>query len=370
MMKTPDNTRGRGLAAGRLHGPLPAVLETERLAEAERLGPGSRRVLVVGGAGYIGTVLTRHLLDQGFVVRCLDNAVYGHESVVYPFLGHPNYEFMLGDLCEPDALDKALSGVSDAVLLAGLVGDPITKKYPEIAARINDAGHEAMLNALGRRSLNKVVFVSTCSNYGLMPDGNLATEESDLNPLSLYAKSKVAFEKELMALRGKVDFNATILRFATAFGLSPRMRFDLTVNEFTREVFLGNELLVYDPATWRPYCHVLDFAEVIRRVLEVSPARVGFQVFNAGGDANNFTKQMIVDAILERLPSSKIAYQEHGSDPRNYRVSFAKIRERLLFEPAMSVRDGITEVVAAMRGGVFRNVATPVSFYGNYQLSA
>lgn len=364
-MTTPNASR----AAGRHpHGPLPKVLEDERRAEAARLGDTPRRVLIVGGAGYIGTVLSRHLLDRGFAVRCLDNAIYGHESVVYPFLGEPGYEFALGDLCDEATFAKALDGATDVVLLAGLVGDPITKKYPEIAARINDAGHEMMLKALAKRRLNRVVFVSTCSNYGLMPEGTLATEESDLRPLSLYAKSKVAVEKELLALKDKVGFDATVLRFATAFGLSPRMRFDLTVNEFTREIFLRNDLLVYDPATWRPYCHLLDFAEAIRRVLESAPERVAFQVFNAGGDVNNFTKQMIVDAILERLPSSKIAYQEHGSDPRNYRVSFAKIRERLLFEPMMSVRDGIAEIAAAMAAGLFRTATAPVSFYGNYRL--
>lgn len=335
-----------------------------------RLGLKARTVLIVGGAGYIGTVLSRHLLNLRYRVRCLDLTIYGHEAVVYPFLSNATYEFVHGDLCDPATLRAALRGVSDVVLLAGLVGDPITRKYPEAAARINDAGHATILRALSKQNLNKVIFVSTCSNYGLMEADALADETTALNPLSSYAKSKVAFEKEFLGLGGKADFHVTVLRFATAFGLSPRMRFDLTVNEFTREVFLGNDLLVYDPATWRPYCHVQDFAEVIHRVLEAAPERVRQEIFNAGGDVNNFTKQMIVDAILEQLPPSKIAYQQHGSDPRNYQVNFAKIRERLAFEPAYSVHDGITEIAQAMRGGLFRTCAPLSSFYGNYRLSA
>ena len=160
-------------------------------------------------------------------------------------------------------------GVTDVILLAGLVGDPITKNYPKEAHQINNIGIKNCIDQLNGLGLNRFVFVSTCSNYGLIKNNQKANEKFPLNPLSLYAKSKVAIEEYILELRGKVDFKPTILRFATAFGISSRMRFDLTISEFTRKIALGHELLIYDANTWRPYCHVLDFARLIDIVFQV-----------------------------------------------------------------------------------------------------
>src|SRR5262249_18508769 len=159
----------------------------------------------------------------------------------------------------------------------------------------NEISVQRCLDALNGRGLNKVVFISTCSNYGLMKNDELADETSPLLPLSLYAKAKVAAEQHLLGMKGNADFCGVILRFATAFGVASRMRFDLTVNEFTRELFVGATLVVYDAQTWRPYCHVKDFARLIVRVLLFPADRIAYEVFNAGGDGNNHTKQSIVD---------------------------------------------------------------------------
>ena len=331
-------------------------------------GLDQRRVLLVGGAGYIGGTVTRHMLDCGYQVRCLDAVLYNNASVVVPFLGDDGYEFVHGDFTDPVVMEAALKDVTDVVILAGLVGDPITKKYPEESAWINSEGMLRMVRGLAGRGLDKVIFISTCSNYGLIPADTLADENYELAPLSLYAKAKVAMETELLGLKGKVDFHPVILRFATAFGLAARMRFDLTVNEFTRALALGEEIVVYDADTWRPYCHVRDFAEVIRRCLEAPPAVVSFQVFNAGGDTNNFTKRMLVEAIVAKLPQAKVGYQEHGSDPRNYRVNFAKIKAALHFTPHYSVVDGVNEVIAAIGQKLFLTMDSPVSFHGNWHL--
>jgi nucleoside-diphosphate-sugar epimerase len=359
-----------------LNAHLPPFYQVELFDEALRVadsvlgrrGLDERKVLIVGGAGYIGSVLTAHLLASGYGVRCQDLLLYHNQGTVLPFIGHPGYEFMAGDLSDGDSVARCLDGITDVVILAGLVGDPITKKYPEASQRINHDGMLALIERLNGRGLNRVVFVSTCSNYGLIPQDTLADENYELSPLSLYAKAKVAMEQALLSIKGQVDYQTTVLRFATAFGLSPRMRFDLTVSEFTRAMYLGEDLLVFDAHTWRPYCHVRDFSEVIRRVLEAPTERVAFEVFNAGGEVNNFTKQMIVDSILERLPTAKVRYQEHGADPRNYRVNFTKIRERLFFEPRHSVGDGVAELVAALESGLFRRVDQPASFFGNYSL--
>ncbi len=328
----------------------------------------NRKILIIGGAGYIGSVLTDHLLGCGYNVRCLDLLLYGNHQCVLPYIHKENYEFIYGDHTDGEAVKTALEGMTDIVILSGLVGDPITKKYPEASQKINYDGILDLLELLNGRKVHQVIFVSTCSNYGLIEGDTLADENFELKPLSLYAKAKVAVEQKLLSLKGEVDYHPTILRFATAFGLSPRMRFDLTVNEFTRELVMGKELLVYDAQTWRPYCHVRDFGLVIRKVLESPIENVAFEVFNAGGDANNYTKQMIVDEIKTFIPDAKIKYKMHGTDPRNYRVNFKKIREKLDFEPCYKVKDGICEVIAASEKNLFAQVEKNKNFYGNYSI--
>lgn len=328
----------------------------------------NKSVLIIGGAGYIGPVLTDRLLAAGYKVNCLDLLLYQNNTCVIPYLGNPNYRFIYGDVRERRALDQALQGVTDVVLLAGLVGDPITKKYPAVSHAINEEGILGCLDFLNGKGLESVVFISTCSNYGLIKSDDLADETYPLSPLSLYAKAKVKAEQHLLASRDKIDYTPTILRFATAFGLAPRMRFDLTVNEFTRELALGRELLVFDAQTWRPYCHVRDFARLIQQVIEAPRAKVAFEVFNAGGEINNFTKQGIVDTILAMLPDAKVRYQEHGSDPRNYRVSFQKVCETLGFEPQYTVEYGVKELLSAIHEHVFDRVDSMRNFHGNYEI--
>ena len=327
-----------------------------------------RLVTLFGGGGYIGPVVAKRLLGAGYRVRVVDMFLYGTENILLGLFDNPAFEVLNGDLADPAVVDAGLEGATDTVILAGLVGDPITKKYPDAHAAINENGISRLIDALDGRGMQRAIFVSTCSNYGLIPEGTLADENYELSPLSLYAKAKVGMEQKLLGLQGKVDYTATALRFATAFGLAPRMRFDLTVSQFTREMYEGQDLLVYDPDTWRPYCHVQDFADVIQRVLEAPRDAIAFEVFNAGGDANNFTKRMIVEAIREHLPDAVIAYQEHGTDPRNYRVDFRKIRERLGFEPRYSVEDGIRELLKALEQNLFADAEARPNFYGNYEI--
>ena len=327
-----------------------------------------KKILIIGGAGYIGTELTDHFLNAGHYVRSLDLFLYKNNLCVLPYLGREGYESMYGDLCDPEDMQRALDGITDVILLAGLVGDPITKKYPEASQAINDVGIKNCIDQLNGLGLEHLVFVSTCSNYGLVEDDQLADEKFELKPLSLYAKSKVAIEQYIMGLNGNVDYTPTVLRFATAFGLSTRMRFDLTVSEFTRELVLGHELLVYDTNTWRPYCHVRDFGRLIDLVFQVPAEKVAFEIFNAGGEVNNYTKQGIVDAILEQLPNAQVKYKEHGVDPRNYRVDFSKVKKILDFDPKYTIPDGIKEVLIAFENHVFDHVDDQRNMFGNYEL--
>ncbi len=346
-------------------------LTDEKRRIAERRGPDRpRRVLLIGGAGYIGSPVTSHLLSIGYGVTTLDLLLYRQGSTCIGHLGHPDYRLLIGDMGDDAALDRALEDATDVVILAGMVGDPITKKFPQESAAINDAAVRTCIDRLNNRGLDRVIFISTCSNYGLVDGDEMVDEKSPLAPLSLYARSKVAAEQYLLSLRGKVDYHPTILRFATAFGLAARMRFDLTVNQFTRELFLGRELVVYDAHTWRPYCHVKDFARLIAHVLAFPAKDVEFEIFNAGAERNNATKKQIVESVAGRLSSPRISYGRDSADKRNYRVNFSKLRTVLGFEPAYSIEDGIDEILWALRSGLLEDVDRLPDIYGNYALPA
>ena len=324
-----------------------------------------RTVLVIGGGGYIGSVLVRALLGRGYAVRVLDNFLYGHAQAIVGLLEEPEFTLVPGDLCDERAVIESVRGATDVVLLASLVGDPIARKYPELAVRVNRDGHEGVFRGLAGRGLDRFVFTSTCSNYGLRSTDAPATEDAPLDPRSLYAETKADFERFMLA--NGADFAPTILRIATAYGLSPRMRFDLTVSEFTRDLVLGRGLVVYDKDTWRPYCHVRDIAQAIISVLEAPRDTVEAQVFNVGSDAENFTKQMIVDEVLKHV-DAEVRFEEGGPDARNYRVSFDKFRTALDFRPQCSVPAYIPRLIAALKGGLFSRVDEMGSFYGNYEI--
>ena len=343
--------------------------ELRRLgAAAERGAPLERQVLVAGGSGYVGSVLIGALLAHGWKVRCLDNLCYGTGGAVAPFLNNPDFSFFEGDIRSEDALAQALPGVTDVVLLASLVGDPISKKYPQLTRDVNLAGSINVWRAARRAGVGKLVFTSTCSNYGIVPGGALADEETELNPKSIYAETKVAFERHLLQNPDEVA-SPTVLRLATAFGLSPRMRFDLTVSEFTREVALGRPLMVYDEDTWRPYCHVDDIARAIIAVLEAPEGKVRGEVFNVGCEANNFTKRMLVDELLRVFPAAKVEYGVGGGDPRDYRVSFAKIAGALGFAPRQTVPGAIGALARAIAGGLYDDVEERANYYGNRSIA-
>ena len=330
----------------------------------------SKKILLVGGAGYIGSIITKNFLLKNYKIKCLDALIYSQENSTEPFLKNKNYEFILGDIRDCNKIDNLFDGITDVVILASLVGDPITKKYPEASKKINYIAIKNFLNECKGKNLEKVIFISTCSNYGLTNNNEIADENYILNPLSNYAKYKVAIENYIMSLQGKIDYSPTILRFATAFGISPRMRFDLTVNEFTRELFLKNSILVYDANTWRPYCHVNDFADLIDKVLNSEKKIINFQIFNAGSDKNNSTKLGIIEKLKEYFPKSKVDFQQKGPDPRNYRVDFSKVKSILSFESKFTIDEGIREIVEALKQGKFKYLDKYKDKLGNYKINS
>ncbi len=323
-----------------------------------------KKILLIGGAGYVGLAVTEYLLKQNIFVNNLDNFIYNHKFGTKKFIPFKNFNLIDGNYCNKNKLDEALKDVSDVIFLAGLVGDPITKKYPNLNQKYNIDGVKNCLNYLNDKKINKFIFVSTCSNYGLIPDNALANEEYELKPLSLYAKAKVEIENYILKNSSNFNFESIILRFATAFGLSERMRFDLTVNEFTLDLLKGNTLEVYDPDTWRPYCHVRDFAKIMMNVLETKNGELNSQIFNCGSNSNNHTKRDIINIIKSKIDNTNVIFKEGDTDPRNYKVDFSKLKKKFSFTPNISVSEGVQEIIENFN--LFSNKEK--KYFGNYEI--
>jgi nucleoside-diphosphate-sugar epimerase len=324
-----------------------------------------KNLLILGGSGYIGTVLIPNLLKENYNIINIDNLVYGqkdHNLKIYKknkfksTYTHLNYDFRNIRKLKIDK--KKLSGV---IILGGLVGDPITKKYPDLSKTINRTGILSCLNYLKKQNL-KLIFVSTCSNYGLRSKSSLATETSKLRPLSLYSKDKVFIEEYLK--KNKFSFSYTILRFATAFGISPKMRFDLSISDFMHQMYFKKKIDVYDADTWRPYCHVIDFARTISVVLKAKKSLIHNQIFNVGSNSNNYTKRKIIREITKFGIKANINFLKNDVDPRNYRVNFSKIKNRLKINQKYTVKFGIKELLQSFKKGKYKNSKK----LGNYKV--
>lgn len=315
----------------------------------------NKKILITGGAGYIGSVLVRQMIQKGYNVRVLDKLTFGGEPIV-DLLNDVNFEFQLGDVTNSSDVKKAVSGVDAVIHLASIVGDPACAKEPELAKKTNIDGSILLYQEANKAGVERFVFASTCSNYGKMDDPeSFVTEDSTLSPVSLYAETKVEVEKFLLEQSLDTISAPTCLRFSTVYGLSPRVRFDLTVNEFTRELALGRELIIFGEQFWRPYCHVVDLARSAIAVIEAPKEKVSFDVFNVGDTSENYTKKMIVDEISKQIPDAKISFVEKNEDPRDYRVSFQKINDILGFKITKKVPEGIFQINQCLRKGFFTN---------------
>ena len=322
------------------------------------------KVLVTGGAGYIGSVLVRQLLNKNFQVRVLDSLKFGGDAL-YDVMLHPNFEFVKGDVRNAEDIDKAINGIDAIAHLAAIVGDPACKKYSEEANKTNWDASVSLFQKAEKTGIKRFVFASTCSNYGKMSNPNdFVTETSELKPVSLYAELKVKFEKFLLEENKESKICSTSLRFSTVYGLSPRIRFDLTVNEFTRNAVINGEQEIWGQQFWRPYCHVDDLARSVVLVLENPEEKIRANVFNVGCTTENYQKGTIMEEVCKVVPDVKVNYVESAEDPRDYRVNFDKIKNELGFTITKKVPDGIKEIYTLIKSGIitdpfeqkFRNI--------------
>ncbi|NCP88341.1 MAG: NAD(P)-dependent oxidoreductase [Anaerolineae bacterium CG_4_9_14_3_um_filter_57_17] len=310
-----------------------------------------RHVIVTGAAGYIGSLLVSELLRLGYRVTAIDSLLYGGESLV-PFLSHPNFHFAKADVTEArsvrDSLPRGWKKPSALFHLAAVVGFPACQAIGKPAAwRYNVQATQNVFEQAAGLGVEKFIYPSTYSVYGLSGDGQPVTEASPLNPQSLYAETKIAAEAFLQPA------GAVIFRLATLYGLSPRTRFDLIVNQFVLDAYAKRELLIYQRGYNRSFVHVRD---VVRGLL-IGLTAPGGQIFNLGTPEGNYTKDQIVGYVLKRLPETMVQYKNltFGGDMRDITVSFEKIQRELGFKATLTVDDGVREVVTALKTGMIRN---------------
>ncbi len=309
-------------------------------------GNWEKKILVIGGAGYIGSALLPKLLAQGHKVRVLDLCLYGTEPIK-DVIDHPNLEIMRADFRQVDVVVQAMTDVETVYHLGGLVGDPACAWNEDLTIDINLAATRLVAQIAKGNGIKRFVFASTCSVYGASEE--VLDEQSELNPLSLYAKSKVASEKVLHELADEV-FAPIVVRFATIFGLSGRTRFDLVVNLLTAKAKLDGEITIFGGDQWRPFLHVDDAGAALLRMKDIPLGR-SVETFNVGSSRENYTINQIGDLIKEHVPAAEIVKSGSDGDNRNYRVDFSKIKMMLGFETQWTVEAGINQVITAIDAG-------------------
>ena len=319
-----------------------------------------RHILITGGAGYIGSMLTASLLRAGYRVSILDKLLFGGESLL-AFMSHPDFYFARADVTQKRTLHNLLPrnwSVPDAVIhLAAIVGFPACQAIGKQAAwRYNVDATRLVFDQSVDLGVSRFIFASTYSNYGISEDGKPVTEESPLNPQSLYAETKIASEEFLLSRKDAACL-PLIFRLATLYGISPRTRFDLIVNQFVLDAFTKRELIIYQRGYSRSFVHVQDVVRGIQLGLNAPEEKVRGQVYNLGTRDGNYTKDEIVELVLKRLPETVVRYKDltFGGDMRDIQVSFKKIQQELGFKGKLDVDDGVREVVNALRSGMIRN---------------
>jgi nucleoside-diphosphate-sugar epimerase/CBS domain-containing protein len=341
---------------GRLHGL--SGMEDQKVEHA-------RRVLVVGGGGFLGSVLTGKLLSRGYRVRVLDSFIYGRRSLD-AFSEDKNLEIVEGDLRNIHTCVSSLAETDAVVLLAAIVGDPASKVRPTETIETNVLATQALASACKLHHISRFLYASTCSVYGIGAD--LLDENAPLNPVSLYARTKIESEKIILGM-GDGYFSPTILRMGTLYGYSPRMRFDLVVNTMSMKSFVDGQIQVFGGGQWRPLLGVEDAAEVYIRCLEKDLNEVGNQVFNVGSDEQNYQIKDVAEIIGTALGGIPISRDNSNLDGRDYRVSFSKLTRTLGFAPRQTIEGAACVIMEKLKSGAIRNPYQKI-YYNHYFDSA
>ena len=306
-----------------------------------------KSILVTGGAGYIGSVLTHKLVELGYNVRIIDSLIYGRDGIS-DLISKNSVELIEKDIRDEKTLNEAVKDIDCIIHLAAIVGDPFCKKIPVAAKQINEDATKKLVNISKKQGVKRFIFASTCSNYGSA--STIVDENSPIQPLSLYSKTKVNSENFILNTKNS-SFEPCILRFATAHGLSPRMRFDLLLQEFLRDAILDKKIRIYGPNFWRPLSHVDDISNACITTIKSSKNLISGQVYNVGNTSENYTKKMLAEIIQEFVPSTEIEITGSKTDLRTYKVSFDKIKSNLKFISKKTIRNSIQDILSKIEKG-------------------
>jgi nucleoside-diphosphate-sugar epimerase len=317
-------------------------------------------VLVVGGAGYIGSTLVRGLLSDGYRVRVLDSLEFGDTSI-RALYHNPDFEVVRGDFRCVEPVVRATQGVDAVIHLGGIVGDPACALDEDLTLETNLAATSLLAEVCRGAGISRLLFASSCSVYGTAEE--MVDEDAAVNPVSLYAATKVDSEKVLLAARNQ-SLHPVIFRLATVFGWSYRPRFDLVVNLLTARAMREGKITIYNGEQWRPFIHVEDVSQAFRMALVAPLEQVSGRVYNTGSSFMNFTLRQLADMIQRLEPELDVDYVDND-DIRNYRVSFERIRRELGYQCHVSMETGIRGLQEALRRGAVEDYREPV--YSNYQ---
>lgn len=308
-----------------------------------------KKILVTGGAGYLGAVLVRKLLERHYYVRILDQLIFGKESV-QDLLSHKNFDLVVGTIEDEYIVNKSLQDIDVVIHLACVSNDPCCELDPELTYKVNYLSTERLLELSKQAGVKRFIFASSASVYGASADA-LVTENSPTTPVSLYAKTKLNCEKFI--LEGSTDnFSTCCLRKATLYGYSPRMRFDLVVNIMTAMAINQGKIAINGGDQWRPLLHVNDAADAYITCLEAPESKINRQIFNVGSE--NFRIRDVADCVKEVFPNIEVV-ESYTVDKRSYRASFDKISNILGFESKNNVKKGIIEIKEAFDKNLITN---------------
>lgn len=325
------------------------------LCDAKKASPSRKlkNILVIGGAGYIGSVLSHLLVKRGYRVTILDSFLYGEESLNWA-KGRKDVRIVRGDTRHIGDLMEAMQGVDAVVHLAELVGDSACKDNPSLALQTNYLATRLIASICKHLQINRLVYLSSCSVYGASKNGELLHEGSKLSPVSLYARMKIESEKALLEMIDE-NFSPTILRLATVYGASWRPRFDLVVNTLSAKAAVDREIPIFGGSQWRPHVHVADVGRAIIAVLESPIEKVREEIFNTGSNEQNYTVEDLGKIIHRLNPKAKLKLQKGSKDHRDYRVNFSKISAKLAFKTSKNVAQGVREIQDLLFSGKVKN---------------
>ena len=329
------------------------VVHAERQKMMSNRPAGVRKVLVIGGAGYIGSALLPKLLNKGYQVRLLDLMVFGEEPIAH-VAGHPNLEIVYGDFRHVECVVEAMRGVDSVVHLGAIVGDPACSLDEDLTIDVNLSATRMIAELAKAAGIERFVFASTCSVYGACDE--TLDERSLVRPISLYGQTKLASERILRRMAND-RFKPTVVRFATIYGLSGRTRFDLVVNLLAAKAKIDGKITISGGAQWRPFVHVDDAAEAVSLILDANQELVGNQIFNVGSNDQNYTILQIGQMVHEQVIAAELIVDEGDTDRRNYRVDFSLLRNLIGFQPRWTVERGIHQVLEAIANGEVEDYA-------------